>query len=156
MIGALPVRPPVPAPMVDVRPEHLGLLQTAIWPLLERAAGAYRGDSALELLTRCASRRAQLWLWWEDGGARALAITEVVPRPSTGPGRGWAGRVKAIAGDGLGTWLAPGLAVLEGWAREQDAGHMQVLGRAGWARRLRAHGYRATAGGIIEKELWHG
>jgi hypothetical protein len=139
----------MPPAMTGILPEQID----AVWPLVAPSLAAVctrsRGkDSLAELLAAFGAGRKQLWIWWPSAaGLEALAVTEIVDYPAIK-----ICRVCIATGAARHAWLAPGLAVIEAWAREQGCDAVEPVARLGWKRDLKALGYRAHHV-IMSKEL---
>lgn len=83
----------------------------------------------------------QFWLAWADGEPRprGVWITEILESA-----RGRLCNIVVLAGDKFEMWR-PLEAYLAEWAREQGCVRMSLVGRRGWARRLKAGGWREAA-----------
>lgn len=147
-------RPPKPEPLCDVPPEHIDILWPKIEPLIERATATSRGkETAFDIRRSLMARDCQLWIWWEDGEVKLLAIAEIVRHP-----RKTVARIKLCTGleHAVPREMILGcVAVIEAWAREQGATGMENVARAGWERVLRTVGYERTHV-YLEKELADG
>lgn len=116
------------------------------WPLIEpQVATALRrgnADQSPDDVRRHIERGTMhLWLAWADGEPkpRGVWITELLESA-----RGRFCNIVALAGDRFGTWR--GLeAYLAKWARENGCVRLTMVGRRGWARRLKAGGWREAA-----------
>ena len=140
---------PMPPAMTGVL---LGQLDAA-WPLvagwLEGVVARSRGkESLVELRAALVAGRKQLWIWVPGpAGVQALAVTEIVNYPATR-----ICRVCIATGERRDQWLAPGVAVIEAWAKEQGCDAVEPVARLGWEPELKRLGYRAHHV-ILSKEL---
>jgi hypothetical protein len=121
------------------------LVATA-WPLVERwvATALRRGNadqSPADICRHVERGTMHLWLAWADGEPRprGVWITEVLESA-----RGRICNIVVLAGDKFETWH-PLVDYLAEWAREYGCVRLSLVGRRGWARRLRAAGWREAA-----------
>ena len=139
----------LPPAMTGVLPDQVD----AAWPLvagwLEGVVARSRGkESLVELRAAFAAGRKQLWVWIPSAaGVQALAVTEIVNYPAAR-----ICRVCIATGERRDQWLAPGLAVIEAWAKAQGCDAVEPVARLGWERELKQLGYRAHHM-ILAKEL---
>jgi len=146
----------LPPAMTGVLPDQVD----AAWPLvagwLEGVVARSRGKESLaELRAAFVAGRKQLWIWVPPAsagaglaaGVQALAVTEIVNYPAAK-----ICRVCIATGERRGQWLAPGLAVIEAWAKAQGCDAVEPVARLGWERELKQLGYRAHHM-ILAKEL---
>lgn len=76
--------------------------------------------------------QATLWLAVEGPNAHGVCVVEQ---------SGSVARCVMLAGDRMREWLAPGLALIEEWARSVGCTAIETPGRKGWHRALRPLGY---------------
>jgi len=128
----------LPAAMTGVLSGDLEATWPLVVPLLEPVVLRSRGkESLVELRAALGTGSKQLWVWCSDAGVRALAITDVAVYPAAR-----ICRISICTGERRGEWLAPGLAAIEAWAREQGCDAVEPFCRPGWKRELQALGYR--------------
>ena len=144
-------RPPVPPQLADVPVEDIDMLWPHLEPLLEEATATSRGkETAFDVRRSLMARDCQLWVWWEGGELKLLAVTEIVRHP-----RKTVGRIKICVGKPHSVSrenIIECVGIIEAWAREQGATGMENISRDGWERVLRTIGYERTHV-FLEKEL---
>jgi len=128
----------MPGAMPGVLPEE----PEAAWPLVAGQAAEVctrsRGkESLVELRAALGAGHKQLWVWCADAGVQALAVTDIAVYPAAR-----ICRISICTGEARREWLAPGLAAIEAWAREQGCDAVEPFCRPGWKRELQALGYR--------------
>lgn len=112
----------------------------ALWPQIaewiasatDEASGWWQPDDVLAGVER---DELTLWIVADADRLYGVVVTEVETAA-----RHTIGVIALCAGIEQAKWLHL-LPELEGWAAERGCTEMMVKGRAGWARRLRAHGY---------------
>lgn len=123
----------------------------SIWPeivhLLNRLV-EYDEDVILEeIFSSLVNKKQQLWLAVSDG-IKALAVTEINQRPKQK-----VCLIYGISGDDMGSWIHF-LPVIERWALSIGCDSTELMGRRGWERKLKTHGWELTKV-VIRKKL-HG
>jgi len=88
----------------------------------------------------------QWWVVWEQDGEQALAavVTEIVEEPAA-----CVARVLMVGGRDLERWKQL-IGKLEGWARAEGAGAMEIHGRRGWRRVLDGYAEQRV---VLRKDL---
>lgn len=121
-------------PEVSVRLVGIPSDQAAqVWPLVETwiatvcdRDGKYRPE---DVLARCCTGRAQLWIAWNEAAACALAaiVTQIQRFPRRTEAEIW-----LVGGEDRKRWVPEALGTLEAWAREQGCNSIEAAGRPGW------------------------
>lgn len=119
-------------PLSKLQPYGAGILQA-----LRKIARRYKEDISLELLAKeILNGDRVLWLILKDQHFKALFTTRIEEN-LVGKKCLW---ILELAGQG-GLSLTEIYKELEGYARAQSISQIAILGRFGWARRLRKLGY---------------
>lgn len=117
---------PVAAPLI---PAHW----PRIWALIEPAVTRGGEHTERSVLTGLLHGGFVLWSDAEDiGAARAFVVTAWCDYPA-----GRIGFVQFAGGSGADAWLADAIADFSAWAKAMGCKELRVIGRKGWARRLR-------------------
>ena len=126
-----------------VAPERLPELWPKVAPFIKDALAFNPGDLGLADIAELVMRgRMQLWVL---GNVRAACVTELVVYP-----RRKVCRLVTFAGDlKRARRLEEQMAA---WATSQGATQLEIIGRRGWARTLKAAGWREVAT-IVRKDI---
>jgi hypothetical protein len=98
------------------------------------------GESAAELIDQLIDGTAQLWVLRKGGDPIAAAVSELVPSPL-----GLVVHGRLCAGKGMSGWLEDLIACITRHAKEAGAVGIEIEGRAGWERLLKARGWHRKA-----------
>lgn len=99
-----------------------------------------------EVQTRLSGRTLQMWIL-EFDKPFGVILTEIY---DTAKGKTCA--MPIVGGTRLSLGLLCSLQMIEAWAREQGCMRLEGMGRPGWVRILKEHGWRPVAT-VIEKDL---
>ena len=116
----------------------------AVWPEVRRLLEEHGSDlleyySLESIHTLLKNSFFQLWVYLEEGSARALALTSVTDYP-----RRTSLEIKYLAGRGA-LDLLPFLEQIENWGAALGADEVSFVGRQGWRRVLSKLGYEFEA-----------
>lgn len=116
-------------------------------PMLSRAIEMNRGEFTLaDIYQRIQDRDMQLW-GIHNGEIKACFVTEVIQYPRKKYVRG-----VILGGDNMENWLQLMADSMDEFARQQGANGVELLGRRGWVKALKKHGYSEYET-VISKEL---
>ncbi|MEJ0071183.1 MAG: hypothetical protein WDO24_23320 [Pseudomonadota bacterium] len=132
----------MPVRAVQILPDQLAAAWPALAPLVALACARSSGRIAPADVARDLARGAiHLWAGLDDEAphpVKVILIGQFIDYP-----RRRSFRPFAVVGDDRPAWLDL-LAVIERWAQAQGATLIEPLGRPGWERVLRDHGYTKT------------
>lgn len=117
--------------------------------LIERVPD--RDKTLSEIYHGIRNKSFQLWAAWEHDGIKAVLITQTYRLNGE-----QICSLFILAGDDMRRWFHY-LPTIEEWALSKGCKAMQLVGRKGWGRVLKPHGYRVAGRDnykyIIRKEL---
>lgn len=121
--------------LIGIPSERLDDVWDAAEELLYDALEGNNGEiTTFDCYEGIKAKRLQLWLVY-DGSIRAAVVTELAIYP-----RKKVCRVLQLSGKGMDEWLHL-TSVIEAWAKENGARGMELVGRKGWERHMKQHGY---------------
>lgn len=134
--------------LLRIPPSAYDVVVPDVLVMLSEAADATGGRfSTDDIVVGLLQGLTQLWVWYDDNTATALAITEINQYPQLK-----AVNIFAVAGKDHKKWLRESLRQIEEWAVTMQATRVELSCRTGWERLLKPLDYKRTYV-LLEKPL---